>query len=82
MMSDAAITAPDGELTQPDHMLLVYSLISNNMAVAQMTYPGVTHEFFGMGALAPRAREVITVATDAFRAASEAQQKAPTRNRS
>ncbi|TNC47244.1 alpha/beta hydrolase [Rubellimicrobium rubrum] len=144
---NVAINARDAQLTQPDHMLLVYPIAGNDMETAsyqsyaeakplsraammwfvenvfadqsqtadprinlvgrddlaglppatiinaeidplttegvalgslleeagvevnQMTYPGVTHEFFGMGAVVPEAKEAVDLATTDLRAA-------------
>ena len=45
--------------------------------VEQMTYAGVAHEFFGMGAVVPEAKEAVTMAATRLKAAFEAPATAP-----
>jgi acetyl esterase len=52
---------------------LAQALEAAGVEVAQMTYPGVTHEFFGMGAVVPTAREAVGMATTALGEAFAAQ---------
>jgi acetyl esterase/lipase len=58
---------------QSEGEILAQRLGEADVEVAQMTYPSVTHEFFGMGAVVPQAQEAVTMATDALRAAFEGQ---------
>ena len=55
---------------QSEGEVLARRLEEAGVAVAQMTYPSVTHEFFGMGAVVPQAKDAVTMATNAFKAAS------------
>ena len=41
--------------------------------VMQHTYPGVTHEFFGMGAVVPEAKDAVNMAATALKRAYGAQ---------
>ena len=51
---------------------LAEALTAQGVDVQQMTYPGVTHEFFGMGAVVPEAKEATDMASFALRTVFEA----------
>ncbi len=57
---------------QSEGEILAERLAQAGVAVSQMTYGGVTHEFFGMGAVVPTAQEAVDMATAALTAAFEA----------
>jgi acetyl esterase len=49
-------------------------LKKDGVAVSYKQYVGVTHEFFGMGAVVPRAKEAEQFAADALKKAFAAKQ--------
>ncbi|TNC74374.1 alpha/beta hydrolase [Rubellimicrobium roseum] len=55
---------------------LAEALTAQGVDVQQMTYPGVTHEFFGMGAVVPEAKEATDMASFALRTVFEARDPA------
>ena len=61
------------ETPTPGPAVLAQRLEEAGVAVAQMTYPSVTHEFFGMGAVVPQARDAMGMATGALTEALAAQ---------
>lgn len=58
---------------QSEGEILAQRLGEAGVEVAQMTYPSVTHEFFGMGAVVPQAQEAVDMASEALRAAFAAE---------
>ena len=54
---------------QSEGEILAERLAAAGVTVEQMTYPGVTHEFFGMGAVVPQAQEAVDMATANLREA-------------
>jgi acetyl esterase/lipase len=54
---------------QSEGEILAERLAAAGVEVEQMTYGGVTHEFFGMGAVVPQAQEAVDMATANLREA-------------
>jgi acetyl esterase/lipase len=54
---------------QSEGEILAERLAAAGVEVEQMTYSGVAHEFFGMGAVVPEAQEAVDMATAALRGA-------------
>jgi acetyl esterase/lipase len=54
---------------QSEGEILAERLAAAGVTVEQMTYPGVTHEFFGMGTVVPQAQEAVDMATANLREA-------------
>ena len=54
---------------QSEGEVLAANLQAAGVATTQMTYPSVTHEFFGMGAVVPTAKEAADMAATALREA-------------
>ena len=52
-----------------DGVLYAAKLKAAGVTVTQKTFPGVTHEFFGMGAVVDKSKEAVKVAADALKAA-------------
>jgi len=51
-----------------DGVLYAAKLKAAGVAVTQQTFPGVAHEFFGMGAVVDKSRDAVKVAADALKA--------------
>ncbi|WP_246849710.1 alpha/beta hydrolase [Rubellimicrobium arenae] len=54
---------------QSEGEMLAERMAAQGVEVQQMTYPGVAHEFFGMGAVVPEAKQAEDMATAALRTA-------------
>ena len=65
----ATIINAEIDVLQSEGVLLAEVLTAAGVATTQTTYPGVTHEFFGMGAVVPPARDAVAEAAAALRAA-------------
>ena len=65
----ATIVNAEIDVLQSEGELLAEALRGEGVEVEQMTYPGVTHEFFGMGSVVPQAKEAVDMATAALRTA-------------
>jgi acetyl esterase/lipase len=65
----ATIINAEIDVLLTEGLLLSEALAAQGVTVAQTTYPAVTHEFFGMGAVVPEARDAVAEAAAALRAA-------------
>ena len=52
-----------------DGVVYAAKLKAAGVAVTQQTFPGVAHEFFGMGAVVDKSKEAVKVAADALKKA-------------
>ncbi len=51
------------DVLQSEGVMLAEALNAAGVETTQMTYPSVTHEFVGMGAVVPQAKEAMDMAT-------------------
>ncbi|EYD78272.1 putative lipase [Rubellimicrobium mesophilum DSM 19309] len=73
----ATIVNAEIDPLQSEGEILAQNLQQAGVEVHQMTYPGVTHEFFGMGAVVPTAKEAEDFAIADLRAAFGAEAAQP-----
>ncbi len=68
-LSPVTIITAEIDPLQSDGMMLADKLRSADVKVDIKNYDGVTHEFFGMGAIVPEAKEAMTYAATQLKAA-------------
>jgi acetyl esterase/lipase len=65
----ATVINAEIDVLQSEGEILAMRLMEAGVPVEQMTYSGVAHEFFGMGAVVPEAQQAMDMATATLRAA-------------
>jgi acetyl esterase len=68
-LPDATIITAEIDPLRSEGQAYAERLLSSGVAVVHRDYPGVTHEFFGMGAVVPAAREAERFASDRLKQA-------------